>query len=297
LAGRRQPTGPASEASPGHPAPRPPPSPRARTWPCRARSTVSGQQRRVDGMRGSPAPRPPPPTLWTAPAPLPLSPPPHARSLALSPALSPSLRAHRTTAHHRSSLSSLRLVPSTSSPPSASFHLSELRICLRVLGQAFFPQVSLPRGPNCSPESARPRRSSPRRRYPWLSLSWPFLASLARALWSPWFPESREAALARSTGVRWPAPLRQCCWSTITGGQLAALGLRASGGVGSSRKKETNVLVPLVSAGRHHRRRAVDGDLLPLCVLASGPGWQAGPLVSGRGCTAPGAPSGSRGWF
>jgi len=48
--------------------------------------------------------------------------------------------------------------------------------------------------------------------------------------------------------------------------------LRASGGVGSSRKRETNVLVPLVSAGRPHRRQAVDGDLPPLSVF-----WPAGP--------------------
>jgi len=41
------------------------------------------------------------------------------------------------------------------------------------------------------------------------------------------------------------------------------VGLRASGGVGSSRKRETNALVPLVSAGRPHRRPAIDGDLLP----------------------------------
>jgi len=262
LAGRRQPTGPASEASPGLPAPRPPPSPRARTRPRHAHPTVSGRRRRTDGMRGSPAPRPPPP-LWTAPAPSPLSPPPCAHSLALSPAFSPPLRVHRTAFRHRSSPSSLRLVPGTSSPPNASFHLSELRICLRVLGRAFFAHVSCPRGPNRSPESARPRRSSPRRRRPWLSLSRPSLASLARAPWSPWLPESREAALTRSTGVWWPAPLRQHRRSAIAGGQLAVLGFKASGGVGSSRKRETNALVPLVSAGRPHRRRAVDGDLLP----------------------------------
>jgi len=231
-----------------------------------------------------------PPPLWTAPSPAPLSPPPRARSLALSPALSPSLRAHRTATHHRSFPRSLRLVPGNSSPPSASFHLSELRICLRVLGQAFFPQVSLPRGPNRSPESARPRRSSPRRRYPWLSLSWPFLAWLARALWSPWFPDSREAALARSTGVRSPAPLWQRRRSAIAGGQLTALALRASGGVGSSRKKDTNALVPLVSAGRHHRRRAVDGDLLPsLCsgqrAQLTGGSARQWPRVHCTGCT------------
>ena len=119
--------------------------------------------------------------------------------------------------------------------------------------------MSLPRGPNRSSESARPRRTSPRRRCPWLSLSWPFLTSLARAPWSPWLPESREAALARSTGVA----RRQRRRSAIAGGQLAVLGLRASGGVESSRKREMNALVPSVLAGRPHRRQAVDGDLLP----------------------------------
>ena len=107
--------------------------------PDRVRPTAPcGRHARLAGATTSP------PLLWTALAPPPLSPPPRARSLALSHALSPSLRAHRT----------------------ASFHLSELRICLCVLGQAFFPQVSLPRGPNRSPESARPRWSSPRCRYP-----------------------------------------------------------------------------------------------------------------------------------
>ena len=213
-------------------------------------------------MCGSPAPRPPPP-LWTAPSPSPLSTPPGARSLALSLALSPPLCAHSTAARHRTSPSSLRFVPGTSSPSSASFHLSELRIRLRVLGRDFFAQVSGPRGLNRSPESARPRRSSPRRRCLWLSPSRPSLASLARASWSPWLPESREAALARSTGVWWPAPLWQRRRSAIAGGQHAVRGLRANGGVGSSHKREANALVPLVSAGRHHRRRAVDGDLLP----------------------------------
>jgi len=254
LAGRRQPTGPASEASPGPPARSDTAVPRAHD---RVRPTAPrGQHARLAGATT-------PPPLWTAPAPSSLSPPPGARSLALSPALSPPLRAHRAAARHRSSPSSLRLVPGTSSPPSASFHLSELRICLCVLGRAFFAQVSCPRAPNRSPESAWPRRSSLRCWRPWLSLSQHSLTSLARAPWSLWLPESREAALARSTGVWWTAPLRQRRWSAIAGGQLAVQGFRASGGVGSSRKRETNALVPLVSAERPHRRRSVDGDLLP----------------------------------
>ena len=287
--GWRQPTGPASEASPGHPATRPPPSPRARTRPRRARPTVSGRRRRVDGMRGSPAPRPPPSAVDSASASATFAstpcalPRPLSRSLAFAP-----------RAPHRRPPSDLPELPSPCSrhlvasqrllPPLRAPHF------LRVLGQAFFPEVSLPRGPNRSPESARPRQSSLRRRYPWLSLSWPFLASLAHALRSSWFPESREAALARSTGVRWPAPLQQRNRSAIAGGQLAALGLRASGGVGSSRKKETNALVLLVSAGKPHRRRAVDGDLLPsLCSghrarLAGGSARQW-PRVHCTGCT------------
>jgi len=104
-----------------------------------------------------------PPPLWTAPPPPPFSPPPGARSLALSRAFSPPLRAHSSVARHRSSPSSVHLVPGTPSPSNASFHLSELCSRLRVLGRDFFARVSGPRGPNRSPESARPRRSSPRK--------------------------------------------------------------------------------------------------------------------------------------
>ena len=264
-------------------------SPRARTRPRRARPTVSGRRRRVDGMRCSPAPRPPPP-LRTAPPPSPFSPPPGARPLALSRALLPPLRAHRAAARHWSSPSSARRVPGTPSPLSASFHLSELRIRLRVLGRSFFAQVSGSSEPNRSPESPRPRRSSPRRRHRWFSPSRTSLASLARALWSSWLPESREAALERSTGAWWPAPLRQRRRSAIAGGQLAVRGFRASKGVGSSRKREANVLVPLVPAERHHRRRAVVGDPLPSrcpgqrARLAGGSARQR-PRVHCTGCT------------
>jgi hypothetical protein len=289
LAGRRQPTGPASEASPGRPRRVHPLPARARTRPRRARPTASGRRRRVDGMRCSPAPRPPPP-LRTAPPPSPFSPPPGARPLALSRALLPPLRAHRAAARHWSSPSSARRVLGTPSPLSASFHLSELRIRLRVLGRSFFAQVSGSSEPNRSPESPRPRRSSPRRRHRWFSPSRTSLASLARALWSSWLPESREAALERSTGAWWPAPLRQRRRSAIAGGQLAVRGFRASKGVGSSRKREANVLVPLVPAERHHRRRAVVGDPLPSrcpgqrARLAGGSARQR-PRVHCTGCT------------
>jgi hypothetical protein len=232
----------------------------------------------------------PPPPLRTAPPPSPFSPPPGARPLALSRALLPPLRAHRAAARHWSSPSSARRVPGTPSPLSASFHLSELRIRLRVLGRSFFAQVSGSSEPNRSPESPRPRRSSPRRRHRWFSPSRTSLASLARALWSSWLPESREAALERSTGAWWPAPLRQRRRSAIAGGQLAVRGFRASKGVGSSRKREANVLVPLVPAERHHRRRAVVGDPLPSrcpgqrARLAGGSARQR-PRVHCTGCT------------
>ena len=182
-AGANQPAQPAKPARPPRAASTP--LPRARTRPRRARPIVSGQQRRMDSMRGSPTPRPPPPSVDSASAFAILASTPCAPSRSLSLALSPLLHAHRTATRHWSFPSSLRLVPSASPPPSVFFHLSELRIGFYVLGRAFFAQVSLPRGPNRSPESARPRRSSPRRRCPCASLSRPFLASLARAPWSP----------------------------------------------------------------------------------------------------------------
>ena len=52
-----------------------------------------------------------------------------------------------------------------------------------------------------------------------------------------------------------------------------------------------------VLVGDREKVALLDGELLPLCALTNGPGWQAGPLVSGRGCTAPGAPSRSRDGF
>jgi len=234
-------------------------------------------------MRGSPAPRPPPLRCGQRQR---LR---HFRLhpvRALSPSLSPSLRAHRTAAHHRSSPSSLRLVPGTSLPPSVSFHLSELRICLRMLGQAFFPQVSLPRGPNRSLECARPRRSSPRRRYPWLSLSWPFLASLARALWSSWFLESREAALARSTGVRWPA---RCVGSQSEwwGGIESQEGDERVGTVGFGREASPavsrrrgppplSVFWPAGPAGRQVRSSVAAGALHRVHLAGLGVGFEIG---------------------
>ena len=69
---------------------------------------------------------------------------------ALSRSLSRSLASASRAPRHQSSSSSLCFVPDASPPPNVSFHLSELPIGFRVLGRAFFAQVSLPRGPNHS---------------------------------------------------------------------------------------------------------------------------------------------------
>ena len=280
---------PSQRSQPRPTAPRPPP-PRARSDTAAPRAPDRVRPTAPRGRHALLAGATTPPPLRTAPPPSPFSPPPGARPLALSRALLPPLRAHRAAARHWSSPSSARRVLGTPSPLSASFHLSELRIRLRVLGRSFFAQVSGSSEPNRSPESPRPRRSSPRRRHRWFSPSRTSLASLARALWSSWLPESREAALERSTGAWWPAPLRQRRRSAIAGGQLAVRGFRASKGVGSSRKREANVLVPLVPAERHHRRRAVVGDPLPSrcpgqrARLAGGSARQR-PRVHCTGCT------------
>ena len=63
LAGRRQPTCPASEDGPASPSPSPPPPPARRTAAPRARPTASAQRRRVDGMHARPTPRPTPPPV------------------------------------------------------------------------------------------------------------------------------------------------------------------------------------------------------------------------------------------
>ena len=86
LAGANQPAQPAKPARPPHTRVHLPP--RARTRPRRARPTVSGQRRRVVGMRARRR-HDLPLRLWTALARSPFSPPPRAHPPAFSLALSP----------------------------------------------------------------------------------------------------------------------------------------------------------------------------------------------------------------
>ena len=151
---------PSQRSQPGLPAPRPPPSPmlghgRVARAPDRVRPTAPrGWHAR------SPTPRPSPLPVDSASALAILASTPCALSRSLSRSLTSAPRAI-VAARHWSFPSSLHLIPDASSPSSASFHLFELRLGFDVLGRALFAQVSLPRGPNHSPESARLRRSSP----------------------------------------------------------------------------------------------------------------------------------------